>query len=268
MASDGTESQTPPKSARLVPEGAMGPDDHLASENDGAHRELILTGPEKAPVSRPREGSAPAAQEPPAPKAALSPGGKSDGAPSSPNPDQRGAKFTGSADEAGRYDTHGRDAAPDKQPKAAPKPVSAEKVKLQSRLPALDDDVDIGREKEQIVTRDGKPDLGFTGTLLASASTSAPKGRWQEYRVYSTATGKHVFSKITRSIFADETDKHEADVFDPAPASVSSQLLRSARDLTRSRPMTWMDAAVGFFGYDPTAKALYRKLSVAFEERI
>jgi hypothetical protein len=29
-----------------------------------------------------------------------------------------------------------------------------------------------------------------------------------------------------------------------------------------------MDAAVAFFGYDPLAKVLYRKLSVDFEERI
>jgi hypothetical protein len=29
-----------------------------------------------------------------------------------------------------------------------------------------------------------------------------------------------------------------------------------------------MDAAVAFFGYDPLAKTLYRKLSVRFEEQI
>jgi hypothetical protein len=49
---------------------------------------------------------------------------------------------------------------------------------------------------------------------------------------------------------------------------VPSQLLRSARDLARSHPMTWMDAAAAFFGYDPLAKALYRKLSGQFEEHI
>jgi hypothetical protein len=69
-------------------------------------------------------------------------------------------------------------------------------------------------------------------------------------------------------VFADQRDTHEADVFDPSPASVPSQLLRSARDLARSRPLTWMDAAVAFFGYDPLAKALYRKLSGQFEEHI
>ena len=153
--------------------------------------------------------------------------------------------------------------------KAARKPVSEAKVKLQSRLPALDDDADVGVQKEQIVVRDGKADLAFTGTLLASAAPpSAPKGQWQEYRVYETSGAKHVFSKVTRSVFAEDHDTHEAEVFDPSPSSVPSQLLRSARDLARSRPMTWMDAAAAFFGYDPLAKALYRKLSGQFEEHI
>jgi hypothetical protein len=153
--------------------------------------------------------------------------------------------------------------------KSPRKEVSEAKVKLQNRLPALDDDADIGVQKEQVVIRDGKADLAFTGTLLASmASPSAPKGQWQEYRIYESNGGKHVFSKANRSVFAEEQDTHEAEVFDPAPSSAPAQLLRSARDLTRSHPLTWMDAAVAFFGYDPLAKALYRKLSGQFEEHI
>jgi hypothetical protein len=171
-----------------------------------------------------------------------------------------------------------RDQAPKSQPKDSPpqgrekssrKEVSEAKIAMQSRLPALDDDADVGVQKEQIVIRDGKADLAFTGTLLASAAPpSAPKGQWQEYRIYATNGGKHVFSKVTRSAFAEERDTHEAEVFDPSPASVPSQLLKSARELARSRPLTWMDAAVAFFGYDPLAKALYRKLSGQFEEHI
>jgi hypothetical protein len=149
------------------------------------------------------------------------------------------------------------------------KATSESKVKMQSHLPALDDDPDVGVQKEQVVIRDGKADLAFTGTLLASAAPpSAPKGQWQEYRIYETNGGKHVFSKVSRSVFAEDQDTHEAEVFDPAPSSVPSQLLRGARDLARSRPLTWMDAAVAFFGYDPLAKALYRKLSGQFEEHI
>lgn len=149
------------------------------------------------------------------------------------------------------------------------KEVSEAKARLQHRLPGLDDDADAGAQKERIVVRDGKADLAFTGTLLASAAPeAAPDGHWQEYRIYQTSAGKHVFSKVNRSIFVTDQDGHEAEVFDPSPSSVPSQLLRSARDLTRSRPITWMDAAVDFFGYDPLAKALYRKLGGRFEEHI
>jgi hypothetical protein len=153
--------------------------------------------------------------------------------------------------------------------KAPRKKVAEAKVQMQSRLPALDDDRDVGVQKEQVVTRDGKADLSFTGTLLASAAPpSAPKGQWEEYRIYETNAGKHVFSKVSRSVFAEEPDTHEAEVFDPSPSSMPSQLLRSARDLARSRPLTWKDAAVAFFGYDELAKTLYRKLSGEFEEHI
>jgi hypothetical protein len=159
--------------------------------------------------------------------------------------------------------------APKDKEKAPRKEVSEAKIKIQSRLPLLDDDSDVGVPKEQIVIRDGKADLAFTGELLASAaSPSAPKGQWQEYRIYETNGGQHVFSKVTRSVFAEDQDTHEAEVFDPSPSSVPSQLLRSARDLARSRPLTWMDAAAAFFGYDPLAKALYRKFSGQFEEHI
>jgi hypothetical protein len=77
-----------------------------------------------------------------------------------------------------------------------------------------------------------------------------------------------VFSKTKRSIFADEPNRHEAEIYDPEPSSVPSQLLRSARDLTRSRPMDWTDAAVHFFGYTPLAKRLYRKMGDRFNEHV
>lgn len=153
--------------------------------------------------------------------------------------------------------------------KPAPKKVSEAKVKMQGRLPALDDDAEVGVQNDQVVTRDGKADLAFTGTLLAAAAPpSAPQGHWQEYRVYATNGGKHVFSKVSRSIYADEPDVHTAEVFDPAPSSMPSQLLRGARDLVHAEPLTWKKAAAGFFGYDPLAKVLYRKLGDEFEEHI
>jgi hypothetical protein len=153
------------------------------------------------------------------------------------------------------------------EPKA--KKVSPAKVRMQGRLPSLEDDSDVGVEKEHIVTRDGKADLLFMGTLLASAApTAAPKGTWQEYRIYRTNGGKHVFSRVTRHVLEEEDDTHEADVFDPAPSSMPSQLMRSAREIARAKPLTWMDGAVAFFGYDSLAKVLYRKLDVRFEEQI
>jgi hypothetical protein len=149
------------------------------------------------------------------------------------------------------------------------KEVSEAKLRMQSRLPALDDAADVGVQKEQLVIRDGKADLAFTGTLLASvAPPSEGQEHWEEYRIYETNGGKHVFSKVIRSVFAKEPDRHKAEVFEPSPSSVPSQLLRSARDLARSRPLAWTDAAVAFFGYDPLAKALYRKLGHQFEEHI
>jgi hypothetical protein len=172
-----------------------------------------------------------------------------------------------------------RDQEPRSVPKESPREprkekssrqeVSEAKVKMQSRLPGLADDADVGVQKEHLITRDGKADLTFTGTLLASAAPeSAPQGTWKEYRIYATNGGKHVFSKITRSVEAEKQDTHEAEVFDPAPSSVPSKLLKSARELTHSRPLTWTDAAVAFFGYDPLAKVLYRKLDGQFDEHI
>jgi hypothetical protein len=159
--------------------------------------------------------------------------------------------------------------APKGEEKSPGREVSPAKIQMQSRLPALDDDTEVGNQKDQIIIRDGKADLAFTGMLLASAAPpSALKGHWQEYRIYETNGGKHVFSKVGRSVFAEEKDTHEAEVFDPSPSSVPSQLLRSARDLARSRPLTWMDAAAAYFQYDQLAKELYRKLSGKFEEHI
>lgn len=167
--------------------------------------------------------------------------------------------------------TASKDPAANGEERSARKALSEANVKLKDRLPALDDDRDTGIEKPQTVIRDGEADLAFTGTLLASAApASAPKGQWDEYRIYATNGGKHVFSKVTRSVSAEQQDSHKAEIFDPNPSSVPSKLLRSARDLAHTRPMTWSDAAVAFFGYDPLAKALYRKLGggAQFEEHI
>lgn len=153
--------------------------------------------------------------------------------------------------------------------KPEPDKLSEAKVELQNRLPALDDDADVGVQKAHIVVRDGKADLAFTGTLLGSAApAAAPEGHWDEYRVYETTAGKHVFSKVTRRLPIKERDEHKAEIFEPIPSTVTAQIVKSAHDLTHSRPKQWTDAAVDFFGYDPLAKALYRKLGPQFEEHV
>ena len=53
-------------------------------------------------------------------------------------------------------------ATPKAQEESLRKEVSQAKVKMQSCLPVLDDDSSVGVQKEQIVIRDGKPDLVVT----------------------------------------------------------------------------------------------------------
>jgi hypothetical protein len=174
-----------------------------------------------------------------------------------------------SSKDASSKDSSSSPGTPDKERGSGASEASPDKLRMQGQLPALDDDADVGVDKEYIVTRDGKADLRFAGVLLASAAPdSAPEGQWEEYRIYRTSGGKHVFSKVGRNVLEKEQDTHEAEVFDPSPSSVPSQLMRSAREIARARPLTWMDAAIAFFGYEPLAKVLYRKLSVRFEEEI
>jgi len=206
------------------------------------HKSTDATRNDAAPEGARKDATPPASTD--APKKSAS----SDSAPNNPAPNKEAGSKEG--------------ASPASK-------VSTIKVRMQAHLPALDDDADVGVQKEHIVTRDGKADLRFTGVLLASAApASAPEGHWEEYRIYQTNGGMHVFSKVARNVLEKNEDTHEAEVFDPSPSSMPSQLLRSAREIARARPLTWMDAAVAFFGYDPLAKVLYRKLSVRFEEEI
>jgi hypothetical protein len=249
-----------------IPVSKEGLTDNGWSAGEASHKELMRLEDRDPVLPRAAAPNPPGETgSPPPDKDAKATGAATD---KSPNQQKQPSQPAQASNKSAPNGDSGNQQAAAKAPAPPPRPVSQAKVKMQERLPALVDDGEVGQEKEQTVGRDGKADLGFKGTLLGSAASSAPKGRWQEYRVYSTSTGKHVFSKVNRSIFADENDKHEADVFDPSPTSVPSQLLRSAREMAHSRPMTWMDAAVAFFGYDPLAKVLYRKLSVDFEERV
>jgi hypothetical protein len=264
MVVESTHTDTGKPGPSVVGEGIA--DDHWSTA-ESSHKELMrLEDRDPASLSQVTAPSPPGETEPPSPEKSAKVGGSND--VKSPGEQANASQAPQAPNKSAPNSGPTSQAQANKPPTSPPRPVSQAKVKMKDSLPSMADDAGIGQEKEQTVPRDGKADLGFTGTLLGSAASSAPKGMWQELRVYSTASGKHVFSKVTRTIFADESDKHEADVFEPSPTSMPSQLLRSAREMAKSRPLTWMDAAVTFFGYDQLAKVLYRKLSVDFEERI
>src|SRR5579863_1130459 len=56
-----------------------------------------------------------------------------------------------------------QEAQPDDDRRTQLSEASMVRVRRQNRLPALDDDAEVGVQKEHIVTRDGKADLMFTG---------------------------------------------------------------------------------------------------------
>jgi hypothetical protein len=116
-----------------------------------------------------------------------------------------------------------------------------------------------------VVERDGQPDLRFTGTRLGEVSdkdsprSPGEEGRWHELALYRTQSGKYVCAKIARSTVEGERDRHEAKVVDPAEATNVSW--RGTDDFVR-------DSIVGFFGFQPLAKALYRAAGVDAAEQI
>jgi hypothetical protein len=65
----------------------------------------------------------------------------------------------------------------------------------------------------------------------------------------------------------DQEPKSPPKQMESARKQVSEPKVKMQSRL-RSRPLTWMDAATAFFGYDPLSKALYRKLGGQFEEHI
>lgn len=95
------------------------------------------------------------------------------------------------------------------------------------------------------VRRDGARDLRFHGEQIAYASTRRHEGpgsnRWQELTLYRTRAGKLVASKVGRTIWQDEVDRHEAVVGDVA-------VIQS------------------FLGYSDAAKEIYTKAGIDTSE--
>jgi hypothetical protein len=139
-----------------------------------------------------------------------------------------------------------------------------------NRLPKLDDDDDIGIEKEHIVPSDDEADLKFKGVLLASvASDPRGQGRWREYRVYCTAARRYVFAKVGRSLLDNERDKFEAKVWEPLSACEGGGFqTRVLRELPLPFDRQLAGALVEYFKFDPLAKQLYAKLDVDTTQRI
>lgn len=134
---------------------------------------------------------------------------------------------------------------------------------MRCRLPALDDDTQVGVLMEHVVPRDGEPDLRFKGTLLASAAPEFfGQDRWREYRVYRTAAGIYVFSKIGRSLMPGERDKFEAELWN------QGRFLMKDGSWTGIGAEQLKDGVTHYFKFDPLAKQLYAKLDLDTSERI
>lgn len=99
---------------------------------------------------------------------------------------------------------------------------------------------------EVIIRRPGERNLRFSGKLLAGVRTGAVFGcgRGWDMRVYQTAGGKIVAVKTGLTSFMGEQDRVTTEVFEN------------------------LDSIQEFFGASEAAKALYRELSLSFDEVI
>lgn len=88
------------------------------------------------------------------------------------------------------------------------------------------------------VRREGARDLRFKGRLLAHVRTPLLRGRQHAYRVFRTEGGKIVAIKEGLSMWLNEHDRVEVQVYDD------------------------LEAIVAFFGFSPLAKALYEQLGM------
>jgi hypothetical protein len=144
-------------------------------------------------------------------------------------------------------------------------------IEMQSALPRLDDDKDVGNLLQHTVRRDEQPDIAFTGTLLASAAPEfRAQLRWREYRVYETKGGNLVLSRIGRSVKGDERDRFEAKVYKRAAALLVDDggNYRAEGDSVLADTKSRAEVLTGYFGFDELAKELYRKLGVKTETTI
>lgn len=89
------------------------------------------------------------------------------------------------------------------------------------------------------VRREGARDLRFKGRLLAHVRTPLHRGRQHAYRVFRTEGGKIVAIKEGLSLWLNEHDRVEVQVYDD------------------------VEGVIAFFGFSPLAKALYAQLGMS-----
>lgn len=102
--------------------------------------------------------------------------------------------------------------------------------------------------EEFVITRDRDRDIRFVGELIAEVDNSlngnGPRGRWFELRIYRTKGGRYVCSRIGRTHFQHEVDRHEAVIVDDH------------------------SGIIAFFGAGGLAKAIYAIASVDATEYV
>ena len=101
--------------------------------------------------------------------------------------------------------------------------------------------------KTFIVEIDNKPNLQFTGSLIAYVESthnnaaehySGQVGRWAELSLYKTAAGKYVCHQVGRTCFQGETDRY---------SGLACETIEQVKE---------------FFGYRWLAKELYEKANI------
>jgi len=104
------------------------------------------------------------------------------------------------------------------------------------------------------ITRNGAPDIRFTGDLIGHASSKRNSAsRWTELDVYMTDTDKVVLVESGISAYEDETPRYRVEVF-PAVA-----------------PSTWYIQTrhiIEFFGHGWLAKTLYSDMDIDDVEEV
>lgn len=107
-------------------------------------------------------------------------------------------------------------------------------------------DIDVNEDSKMgtfTIEIDNKPNLRFTGELLASVSNSDNTGRWTELALYKTKGGKYVCHEIARTSWGT---------------------LQNERDSFKGKLCETLAEVKEFFGYSQLAKELYAEANIDY----